>query len=240
VDAETDPSKHQYDVYLVTNRHVLANHFQIVVRLNAVKISDPLREFPLSLKDDKGQDLWFSHPNPSIDVSVLHVNAAYLQAQGLQSNFFEADHHVADKAKMRDIGLAIGNEVFVLGFPMGISGTEQRNYAIARRGSIARISDVLEAADTTFLIDAFVFPGNSGGPVISIPNMNAIQGTKPQDHAYLIGIVRGYVPYQDVLVSKQTGEARMISQENSGLAEVIPMDYVNETIEVSRKDTPQK
>ena len=239
-DAETDPSKHQYDVYLVTNRHVLANHSQIVVRLNAEKLGGPVREFPLFLKDEMGRDLWFSHPNATIDVSVLHVNAAYMREQGLQSSFFEADHHAANKAKMKEIGLAIGNDVFVLGFPMGISGTEQRNYTIARRGSIARIDDVLETGDTTFLIDAFVFPGNSGGPVVSVPNFNAIQGTKRQDHAYLIGMVRGYVPYQDVLVSKQTGEARMVSQENSGLAEVIPIDYVNETIEASRKLIPKQ
>ncbi len=240
MDAETDQLKHQYEVYLVTNRHVLANHSQIVVRLNAEKVGGPVREFALSLKDDKGQELWFSHPNPAIDVSVLHVNGAYLRAQGLQSNFFEADHNVADRTKMKDIGLAIGDDVFVLGFPMGISGTEQRNYVIARRGSIARINDALETGGITFLIDAFVFPGNSGGPVVSVPNFNAIQGTRPQDHAYLIGMVRGYVPYQDVLVSKQTGEARMVSEENSGLAEVIPMDYINETIDASRKATSKQ
>jgi S1-C subfamily serine protease len=240
MDTETDPQKHQYAVYLITNRHVLANHDQIFVRLNAQKAGAPVREIPLSLKDDKGQELWFSHPNAAIDVSVLHINAGYLREQALQSTFFEADHHVADKAKMKDIGLAIGNDVFVLGFPMGISGTEQHNYVIARHGTIARINDVLETSGLTFLIDAFVFPGNSGGPVVSVPNLNAIAGTKHQDHAYLIGVVRGYMPYHDILVSKQTGEARMVSEENSGLAEVIPIDYVNETIEASRRAAPNR
>jgi S1-C subfamily serine protease len=240
IDAETDPSKHHYEVYLVTNRHVLANHSQIVVRLNSQKIGDPVREFALILKDNKGQDLWSSHPNSAVDVSVLHVNAAYLREQGLQSTFFEADHHVADRAKIKDIGLAVGNDVFVLGFPMGISGSEQRNYVVARRGSIARIEDVLETNGMTFLIDALVFPGNSGGPVVSVPSLNAIEGTKSQDHAYLIGMVRSYLPYRDILASQQTGEVRMISEENSGLAEVIPVDYINETIDASRKAAPQQ
>jgi S1-C subfamily serine protease len=88
----------------------------------------------------------------------------------------------------------------------------------------------LETAASYFLIDAFVFPGNSGGPVVSVPNLNAIQGTKIQDHSHLIGVVRGYLPYNDVAISQQTGQVRMISQENSGLAEVLPMDYVDETI----------
>jgi len=76
----------------------------------------------------------------------------------------------------------------------------------------------------------FVFPGNSGGPVVSAPSLNAIQGTKAQDRTCLIGVVRGYLPYNDVAISQQTGQVRKISQENSGLAEVLPMDYVDETI----------
>jgi S1-C subfamily serine protease len=234
-DKETDPEKHQYSVYLVTNRHVLANHSEITVRVNAQKETDPVREFPLALKDDRGADLWFSLPDQSIDVSVLRINGGYLRDQGLQSTFFASDMHVADKAKMKDIGMAIGDGVFVLGFPMGISGTLQRNYVIARHGTIARINDVLESAAATFLIDALIYPGNSGGPVVSAPNITTIQGTKAQDHAYLIGMVRSYLPYTDVALSQQTGQPRMISQENSGLAEVIPVDYINQTIEASRK-----
>jgi S1-C subfamily serine protease len=240
LDSETDPLKHEYQVYLVTNRHVLASHSQIMVRLNAQKTSDPVREFVLALKGDRGQDLWFSHPNAAVDVSVLRINGPYLREQGLQSTFFAADQHVADKAKIKDIGLAIGNDVFVLGFPMGISGTEQRNYVIARHGTIARINDVLDVGGMAFLIDALVFPGNSGGPVVSVPSFTAIQGTKSQDRAYLIGMVRDYLPYRDVLSSAQTGEARAISEENSGLAEVIPMDYINETIDAERKAAPKQ
>ena len=44
-------------------------------------------------------------------------------------------------------------------------------------------------ANKEFLVDAFVFPGNSGGPVVSKPEALAITGTKSQDYAYLIGIV---------------------------------------------------
>jgi S1-C subfamily serine protease len=233
-DNETDPAKHRYWVYLVTNRHVLANHSQILVRMNAEKATDLVQEFTLSLKDDAGADLWVSHPTPSIDLSVMRINAEFLRKMGLQSTFFSGDKHVADRAKMKDIGLSIGDEVFVLGFPMGLSGTAQRNYVIARRGSIARLSDVFESAATTFLIDSLVFPGNSGGPVISVPNLTAIEGTKSQGAAYLVGVVRGYLPYRDVAVSQQTGEVRMITQENSGLAEVIPVDYIDETIRAAK------
>jgi S1-C subfamily serine protease len=234
-DKETDMAKHQYRVYLVTNRHVLANHSQITMRLNSQKETDPVREFTLSLKNPDGSDLWVSHPNILVDVSVVQINGAYLRDQNLQSTFFAADLHVADKAKMKETGTAIGDDVFVLGFPMGISGTLQRNYVIARRGSIARVDDALSSNAPTFLIDAFIFPGNSGGPVVSVPDINFIAGTKAQQKAYLIGMVEGYVPYTDIALSQQTGQPRLVSQENSGLAEVIPVDYINETIQAAEK-----
>jgi S1-C subfamily serine protease len=229
-DAETDMAKHQYRVYLVTNRHVLAGHTQITMRLNPETANDRVRELPINLKDERGMDQWFSHPDPNIDVSVIHLNGPYLREQHLQSTFFANDRNAADKAKLKDIGFSIGDEVFVLGFPMGIYGTAQRNYVIARRGGIARINDMLESTSPVFLIDAFVFPGNSGGPVVSVPSINFIQGTKAQERSYIIGMVRSYIPYNETLVSQQTGQLRMVTQENSGLAEVIPMDYIDETI----------
>lgn len=58
----------------------------------------------------------------------------------------------------------------------------------------------------------------------------AIKGTKSQNAAYLIGIVKGYVPYQDVAYSLQTMRPRITFEENSGLAAVHPVDYIQETI----------
>lgn len=48
-------------------------------------------------------------------------------------------------------------------------------------------------------------------------------------------MVKGYLTYSDMAVSQQTGQLRTIFQENSGLAEVIPIDYVNETIRAWRE-----
>ena len=231
---DPDPTKRLYEVYLVTNRHVLANHPYIFIRLNPEKATDRVQQFPLALQNEKGQPQWFSHPDPTIDISVVPLNGQYLRDQGLKSVFFASDTNAADKAKIRDLGLAAGDGIFVLGFPMGISGT-QRNYVIARRGSIARISDLLDSISNTFLIDALVFPGNSGGPVVSAISLSSIQGTKSQWSVYLIGVVRGYLPYSEAAISQQTGQIRTIFQENSGLAEVIPIDDVNETIKACRE-----
>ena len=65
------------------------------------------------------------------------------------------------------------------------------------------------------------------------PQIIGITGTKTISEAALLGVVSGYVPYRDVAVSQQTGEARVVFTENSGLASVVPIDYVQEIIRKS-------
>ena len=59
-----------------------------------------------------------------------------------------------------------------------------------------------------------VFWGVSGKPMFTNPKV--------------LGLVSAYLPYRDVATSKQTGLIRLISEENSGLAHVVPMDAVIE------------
>ena len=105
------------------------------------------------------------------------------------------------------------------GFPMGQVGKE-RNYTIVRHGSLARVRDAIVGSSESFLVDTLIFPGNSGGPVVIRPEALAVGGTKATQKALLIGIVAGYLPYRDVAVSQQTKRARVIFEENSGLAVV--------------------
>ena len=78
-------------------------------------------------------------------------------------------------------------------------------------------------------------PKNSGGPVILQPSFIAIEGTKPIEKASLIGIVKSYLPYQDMAISEQTKRPRIIFEENSGLASIISAEYIYETTVIARK-----
>ena len=62
------------------------------------------------------------------------------------------------------------------------------------------------------------------------PEITSISGTKSQTNAYLIGVVIDYRPYIDTAVSQQTRRPRISFEENSGLADVRPVDVVNEAI----------
>lgn len=234
-DAE-EAGKKIYSVYFVTNRHVLAEQKAALLRFNP-ELREPARDYTLNLVDPAGTSWWVPHPDPDIDVAVGPINVSKLKEDGIRYSYFHSDETSLRTAAAADAGLSEGDGVFVLGFPMGLVGVE-RSYVISRGGSLARVRDWLGGAEKHFLIDAGVFPGNSGGPVVVRPELLAITGTKPIHSANLIGVVRGYVPYRDVAVSEQTRNPRVIFEENSGLAVVHSVDQIEEAIDAAIARVP--
>ena len=231
----------QFRIYLVTNRHVFDKASEQLTQLQA-RFNRPMGTgasiYALPLKQADGSASWIVHPDPKADVAVLGINAKRLQADGIEYRFFVGDEHTFTLDQARASEVSEGDGVFVLGFPLGQAGNE-RNYTIVRQGIIARVQDWLRGNARTFLIDASIFPGNSGGPVLLKPVVSAIQGTKANTRCGLIGMVSQYIPYREVAVSRQTGRPRMIFEENSGLGIVVPHDVIQETIETAiRKLSP--
>lgn len=174
VVGKNEKNESLYQVYIVTNRHVLENYKQVHVRFNPQNVNSPARDYILDLFQN-GQQIWLAHQNSQIDIAVVSININLLKEHTIQASFFTNDQLAADINKLMSIGTTEGDFVYVLGFPMNLLGG-QRNVVIARSGTIARISDTLSRINQEYLIDAFVFPGNSGGPVISKPEAMAITG----------------------------------------------------------------
>lgn len=226
VSTEPPELEREYNVFLVTNRHVFEGRTRAVLRFNPAP-GNPARVYDLDLLDGTGEAVWITHSDPDVDVAVMPVNAQLLKEHGIQFAFFQADKHVLRQAEAQAAGVSEGDSVFVLGFPLADPGTE-RNYVIVRHGVVARIRDSFAGTTPHFLVDASIFPGNSGGPVVTKPELVAITGTKSLSTANLLGMVQAYVPYQDVAFSRQTNRPRVIFEENSGLALVIPVDRIVE------------
>ena len=216
-----------YAVCLVTNRHVFEGLRRIHVRLDPGPAS-PIFEFSLDLADRAGPIMVTSEQN-DVDVAIIPVNYRQLREQGLPIGAFVQGRHSATTERLAKEGLAEGDPVFLLGYPMWIT-QGFRHTVLVRGGTVARLREALAGASDTYLVDATIFPGNSGGPVVARPDMRAIQGTGGCRAAYLMGLVRSYLPYEDLAVSQQTGMPRVIFQENSGLVVVHTMDVVDETI----------
>jgi hypothetical protein len=215
---------------LVTNKHVIDPLASAYVRLNP-RADGPAIEAALGLRGDDGSPFWYAHPDPAVDLAVTPVVIEYLEQHSLDTYFLDTGEAMT-REQMRERHVSEGDALFVLGFPMGIVGDE-RSRVIARAGCLARVQDALSGARNTFLIDSAVYPGNSGGAVILSPQTTSVHPEAPPiGEAMLIGIVAAYVPYTDVAISVQTQRPRIAFEENSGLAEVYPVDFIEESIDL--------
>lgn len=215
-------AERKFAAYLVSNCHVLSGHKEVYLRLNPQGKEDAI-EVPLPL------DTLSMHP--SADVAVVPIDFNVLLKHKLNASCFENDRHAANIETMNRLGVGEGDHVFVLGFPMSVVGPgDRRNAVLVRHGTIARLRDTLERHSPSYLVDTFVFPGNSGGPVVLQPEASAIEGTKKVESALLVGIVAANVFFKDTAVSTQTKRPRIIFEDNAGLGVVYPVDCIDECV----------
>ena len=233
LDKKSDKKQKSYFVFLVTNKHVLDGHTKIWIKFNAESGSGS-QDFDAKLRARNGRELWIRHPNDAVDLGAIFINAGFLRSKYMRFAYFKDDEHTYTITQLKSEGVTEGDGVYVLGYPMGLVDSRWQS-AICRLGCIARIQDVITTGIGDLLIDASVFPGNSGGPVVLQVESMAIEGTKNINRANLIGVVQSYLPYQDVAISTQTGMPRITFDENSGLAPVIPVDRINELMAASIK-----
>jgi len=225
----TDSQGNQfYTIFLISNKHVFSGLKQAYIRLNSAADTTS-KEYRIDLMAKNGRKRWIGHPDDDVDVGAHWINASFLKQERRSFSFFAEDSNVLTHNKLEASSLSEGDGVYLLGYPMGMVG-DKRNYVICRSGSIARLRDVKERHGKELLVDAFVFPGNSGGPAITKPELASVQGSESFKSAHLLGIVSSYVPYQDVAVSQQTKRPRVIFEENSGLTSVVPSEFIRETV----------
>lgn len=226
--APADGSADRVVPFLVTNRHVLDGKNAVVVKMNR---ADDLPAGQYRLDLESARHLVTAHPGGA-DVAVVPARPEiWVEDQAMTS--FTREEQVLSREKAQEIGVSEGDGVFAIGFPMGLVGYEDQIFPIVRQGCLARVQDWLSGRADTILIDASIFPGNSGGPVFLRPSTVAIEGTKSNLHSYLIGMVSAYIPYRNVSVSLQTGRAMLVLEENSGVAEIVPGDAITETVRVA-------
>lgn len=220
-----DPTRRRYRIFLLTNRHVFDDREKIWLRFN--KKGGGIARFPVRLLSDS-QLLWLTHKNKKVDIAMLTISASFLKEKQVDWLFFNEEMFAYIK-NFTNIGIAIGDPLYVLGFPLGLSGVS-KNYPLVRSGIISRVDKEIIREEKAFFIDAFVFPGNSGGPVLLKPTVASLKGTPAVKSVYLLGTVSSYIPYKEILYSHQTKPPSYagISMENSGLSLVVPMDFTRQ------------
>lgn len=221
-------------VYIVTNKHVVRNQNMLYVRFNNSE-SVGVKDLPMTLAA-KGELFYTAHPLKNTDIVAIQILPQVIIDNKLRLSFMDIDDHAITLQQMKETGVDEGSLVYALGFPMNLVNDSVKA-PICRLGCISRIADAFVSSHTAqaFLVDAQIFPGNSGGPIISRPELISIQGTPNNTNANLIGILSAYIPYRDTLVSQQTHQPIMVREENSGLTIVHPVDRIKEVIELEWK-----
>ena len=229
--APVDESSDDLRPFLVTNRHVLEGAGRVIIKMN--RVAD-LSAAQYSLDLEKDGYLVTAGPG-NLDVAVVPASADFWLVHQVATAVIPERQSLAVE-KAVEIGVSEGDGVFAIGFPMGLVGYDDHIFAIVRQGCLARVQDWLSGRERRILIDANIFPGNSGGPVFLRPSLEAIEGTKSIAESYLIGMVSAYIPYREMAYSLQTDRARVVFEENSGIAEIVPSDVIMETVGIAMRN----
>ena len=211
---------------LVTNKHVLENKCGIVLRLKP-KDSNTLKYVDVNLYEN-GKALY--HVHQKADIAVLPLNVEFLTHNDIDFAAFDIDEHAMTSEELRYEGVDEGTLIHMLGFPLGLVNSND-NLPICRLGCIARISTTQILESYNILADIQNFPGNSGSPIVTRPEIVSITGTKSLDKSILVGIVHSYIPYTESLINIQTGQIVEKRSENSGIALIHPVEFIREVVD---------
>jgi hypothetical protein len=136
-----------------------------------------------------------SGPNPtflandSLDIGVFLIDLPTGVVLKSGDSIRVADFLVIPRSQIRlRRYVSVGDEAYFVGFPFGI-GSSDRNEPIVRSGSVGWLSPSLPV----FLLDAFSFGGNSGGPVFSKIVFGRRGDVIALDTAFVIGMVLGHL-----------------------------------------------
>jgi S1-C subfamily serine protease len=206
-------------VYSVTARHVVRGQDSIIVGL---------------LQKDGGVKL--------VTLGIGHMDFVFpasdsvdLAMACLPSNAVDANLAVSVFSKYSSVppeSLAPGLPVLSVGFPLGLGA--QTNTPAVKAGIVA----LVPPGNDSFYIDSNLFPGNSGGPVVTtISQVNLAHESvtiTAGESPVLLGIASHTLTYTETAVSAQTRRPRVVFEENSGLAVVVSAARIWRLVEARR------
>ncbi|HUT24563.1 MAG TPA: serine protease [Sumerlaeia bacterium] len=208
-------TKNQH-VLLVTAKHVIANETGQL---------RPNLGYRFNLKSDKAalfpESDMLKHAPANWFLSATHDVACRFIAFPLDSDILT----IPTEMFLPTTRTQPGAPALVPGFPLGLRSPEHAN-PIVRRGIVARVDS------SNFILDAFVYPGNSGSPILYVPTIQVSGGLKSPfiNRVRLIGLVSNTISYIDVAVSQHTQRPRVTFEENSGLCNIVPADAILDLI----------
>lgn len=196
---------------LVTNKHVVEGVAQCDLILTAADQScneyAPLigESCCITVSDDDCK--WTYHPSGSVDVAVMPLTDIldFLVEEGKRP-FFRSIPTTLFPSRDDIQNLDAVEEILFVGYPKGIYD-KANNLPIFRKGSTATHPRIDFNGKPAFLIDAPVFPGNSGSPVLICddgPRRTKDGQVNPHGRVLLLGVLQGLHKYDDKIILEGT------------------------------------
>ena len=225
-------------LFLISNRHVFLDSEgrfdpkgKVTISLNRKK-EDGVPDYGNIIEDIidfngiNYKTLYFSHPNPDVDLACIDV-----------SRFTHTDAYVTsiDDNILKPINydkVAVGSEVIFVGYPDGRYDTVN-NLPLIRKGWIASMPNVDFNGRGQVVIDAQIFQGSSGSPVFvdwdgKYSLLGVVSQTMVCDSE--LQTLPTNIPWSEVVEESQAEEILGV-EEALGLGIVIKQRHVQELID---------
>jgi Trypsin-like peptidase domain len=152
---------------LVTNKHVVIEQENVFLRwtLQTPQGKPDYGNF-IDVKFENFSQAWLPHPDPEIDLAIIPVVEMLrsLAGQGKKVFFVSLDQSIIPtENQLKELQPL--EDVIIVGYPDGISDSKN-NIPIFRRGITATPAYMQFEGRKQFLIDAAIYPGSSGSPVL--------------------------------------------------------------------------
>lgn len=152
--------------FLVTNKHVIggAEAGRFFFALSDGQSRRIGQRFEIEVPGFK--KAWTGHPDSSVDIAVMPLAPVveYMQSRGHKAFFRSIPHSLVPSAEQLSQLDALEEVVFI-GYPNGMFDSKNL-MPILRRGTTATPPQLDYGGSRRFLVDASVFPGSSGSPVL--------------------------------------------------------------------------
>lgn len=208
---------------LVTNKHVLADTNQVTFTMTRSDREAPATSGTRITINDFGTHSWVGHPDPQVDVAAMFFNPVLeAMAKNNAPAFFRA--FTPNQLISQDTAYELDSieAVTFLGYPNGLFDRSSMS-PIARRGQTATPIFNDYNSLPAFLIDASVFPGSSGSPVVLFDrgSYTTRDGTTHiGSRIALLGIVAA------VHTRQVNGEVQIVSRATTSFEDVIDLGIV--------------
>jgi hypothetical protein len=223
-------NQNQKKIFLISNKHVLKGGKNVRITFIKRKPDNSGPELgsvhQFIIRDY--MDVYSEHPNDEIDIACLNITEVIIR---LQNQIFYRYLDESLLATFDEEELDVAQRVTFIGYPNN-RYDQAHNLPIIRTGLIASHPKIDFNGIKQFIIDAQVFPGSSGSPVmINLTYENYKNGKivigKPKIR--LLGIIAATMVRNNQIKSIPTSK-NLISQEVIGLGIVYKSTALKELI----------